>query len=206
MIRALAASLLFLFACSPPQSATAQAQTRPQGEMQEAVFAGGCFWCMEHDMGAIPGVTSVESGYTGGTLANPSYEDVLTERTGHYEAVRVRFDSSRISYRQLVDRYWRYTDPTDEGGQFCDRGPSYRPAIFVTPDQRADAEASKAAVIASGAVNGRVITQVLTLGPFYQAEEYHRDYARRNRTRYAAYRAACGRDARLRQVWRRPFP
>jgi len=208
MIRALAASLLFLFACAPPQSSTAEAQqpTPPQGAVQEAVFAGGCFWCMEIDMRSAPGVIEVESGYTGGTLDNPSYEDVLTERTGHYEAVRVRFDPARISYRQLVDRYWRFTDPTDGGGQFCDRGPSYRPASFVTPAQRADAEASKAAVIDSGAVNGRVITPILPLGPFYMAEEYHRDYARRNRARYAAYRAACGRDARLRQVWRRPFP
>jgi peptide-methionine (S)-S-oxide reductase len=150
-------------------------------------------------MGAIPGVLEVMSGYTGGTNANPTYEN----HPGHYEAVRVRFDSSRISYRQLVDRYWRYTDPTDNGGQFCDRGSSYRPAIFVTPEQRADAEASKAAVIESSRVNGRVITPILDLGPFTEAEEYHRDYARRNQTAYALYRAGCGRDARLREVWRR---
>lgn len=201
MIRALAASLLFLFACSAPEEGDAQAQT--PARVEEAVFAGGCFWCMETDMGAIPGVVEVTSGYTGGTLPNPSYEDVLTERTGHYEAVRVRYDPSRITYRQLVDRYWRLTDPTDADGQFCDRGPSYRPAIFVTPEQRADAEASKAALVASGRVNGAVITPILPLGPFYEAEDYHRDYARRNPLRYSAYRTGCGRDARLRQVWRR---
>jgi peptide-methionine (S)-S-oxide reductase len=117
--------------------------------------------------------------------------------------VRVRFDPSVISYRQLVDRYWQFTDPTDDGGQFCDRGPSYRPAIFVTPAQRADAEASKRAVIAGGRVNGEVITPILPLGAFTEAEEYHRDYARRNPARYAMYRAGCGRDARLRDVWRR---
>lgn len=172
-----------------------------QPARQEAVFAGGCFWCMEHDMGAIPGVISVTSGYTGGTLRNPSYEDVLTERTGHYEAVRVVFDANVITYRQLVDRYWRLVDPTDNGGQFCDRGPSYRSAIFVTPAQRTDATASRDAVISSNRVRGRVVTAILPLGTFYQAEEYHRDYARRNPTRYAMYRAGCGRNARLRQVW-----
>jgi peptide-methionine (S)-S-oxide reductase len=199
--RTLIASFLLLIACSPSEPATAQAprSPAPTGAVQEAVFAGGCFWCMEHDMGAIPGVVEVMSGYTGGRNAHPTYEN----HPGHYEAVRVRFDSSRISYRQLVDRYWRYTDPTDDGGQFCDRGSSYRPAIFVTPAQRADAEASKAAIIASGRVNGRVITPILDLGPFTEAEEYHRDYARRNATQYALYRAGCGRDARLRQVWRR---
>jgi len=200
--RAFLASLLFLAAaCSPaPSSAQSAAQQGPPPNgQQEAVFAGGCFWCMEHDMGAIPGVVSVMSGYTGGRNANPTYEN----HPGHYEAVRVRFDPNVISYRQLVDRYWRYTDPTDDGGQFCDRGSSYRPAVFVTPEQRAHAEASKRAVIDSGRVNGRVITPILDLGPFTEAEEYHRDYARRNPTRYAMYRAGCGRDARLREVWRR---
>ena len=147
----------------------------------------------------LPGVTSVMSGYTGGRNANPTYEN----HPGHFEAVRVRFDPSVITYRQLVDRYWQFTDPTDNGGQFCDRGSSYRPAIFVTLGQRADAEASKAAVVASGRVNGQVITPILDLGPFTEAEEYHRDYARRNPAHYAAYRTGCGRDARLREVWRR---
>lgn len=199
MIRALFASLLFLFACSPAVSTAQPRQAPAPAGIQEAVFAGGCFWCMEHDMGALPGVTEVMSGYTGGRNANPTYEN----HPGHYEAVRVRFDPNVITYRQLVDRYWQFTDPTDNGGQFCDRGSSYRPAIFVTPEQRADAEASKAAIIASGRVNGQVITPILPLGRFTEAEEYHRDYARRNPAHYAAYRAGCGRDARLRQVWRR---
>jgi peptide-methionine (S)-S-oxide reductase len=201
MIRALFASLLFLAAACSSETSSAQQPRQaplPQGQ-QEAVFAGGCFWCMEHDMGAIPGVTSVMSGYTGGRNANPTYEN----HPGHFEAVRVRFDPSVITYRQLVDRYWQFTDPTDNGGQFCDRGSSYRPAIFVTSAQRADAEASKRAVIASGRVNGQVITPILNLGAFTEAEEYHRDYARRNPTHYAMYRAGCGRDARLRAVWRR---
>jgi peptide-methionine (S)-S-oxide reductase len=154
---------------------------------------------MEHDMGATPGVVEVMSGYTGGRNANPTYEN----HPGHYEAVRVRFDPSVISYAQLLERYWPLIDPTDDGGQFCDRGSSYRTAIFVTPAQRAAAEASKAAIIASGRVNGQVVTPVLNLGAFTEAEEYHRDYARRNPTRYAMYRAGCGRDRVLRQVWRR---
>lgn len=197
--RSLLASLLFLIACAP-ESAPAQTPSNPPPTgLQEAVFAGGCFWCMEHDMSAIPGVVEVMSGYTGGRNANPTYEN----HPGHYEAVRVRFDPNVISYAQLLERYWPLVDPTDDGGQFCDRGSSYRTAIFVTPAQRAEAEASKAAIIASGRVNGQVVTPILNLGRFTEAEDYHRDYARRNPTRYAMYRAGCGRDRILRQVWRR---
>ncbi|HEV7692260.1 MAG TPA: peptide-methionine (S)-S-oxide reductase MsrA [Hyphomonadaceae bacterium] len=171
-------------------------------EKQQAVFAGGCFWCMEHDMQAIPGVLKVESGYTGGHLKNPSYEDVVTETTGHYESVRVTFDTDKISYEQLLNRYWPLVDPTDDGGQFCDRGPSYRPAIFVTPQQKAAAEASKAKVIDSRKVNGQVKVAVLPLGVFYPAEEYHRDFAKKNSEHYTAYRRGCGRDAILTRVWK----
>jgi len=192
-------AVIVLAACSAP--AQSQPKERP-AVTQEAVFAGGCFWCVEHDFKAIPGVVEVLSGYTGGHTANPTYEDVITETTGHYEAVRVTFDPARITYRQLVDRYWRLIDPTDDGGQFCDRGPSYRSAIFASPAQKADAEASKAAIIASNRLTAPVVTPVLPLARFYPAEEYHRDYARKNAIRYNTYRAACGRDARLRQVWR----
>ena len=173
-------------------------------EKQQAVFAGGCFWCMEHDMQAIPGVLKVESGYTGGHLKNPSYEDVVTETTGHYESVRVTFDTDKISYEQLLNRYWPLVDPTDDGGQFCDRGPSYRPAIFATPQQKATAEASKAKVIASKKVNGQVKVPVLPLAVFYPAEEYHRDFAKKNSEHYTQYRRGCGRDAILSRVWKQP--
>ena len=170
---------------------------------QTAIFAGGCFWCMESDMKAIPGVVSVESGYTGGTLKNPHYQDVLTERTGHYESVRVRFDPSKITYRQLLDRYWKLVDPTDNGGQFCDRGPSYRPAIFVDgPEQQKTAEESRA-FAAKQLRTGKMLEQILPAQPFYPAEEYHRDYARRNKLGYEMYRVGCGRDARLSEVWGR---
>jgi peptide-methionine (S)-S-oxide reductase len=170
---------------------------------QTALFAGGCFWCMEHDMGAIPGVTAVMSGYTGGTLKNPTYQDVsLYHRGGHFEAVRVTYDDAKISYAALVERYWRLIDPTDAGGQFCDRGHSYASAIFVTPEQRAVAEASKAALIKSGKLRGKVVTEILSAGVFYEAETYHRDYAKRNAADYADYRSGCGRDSRLRQIWK----
>ena len=195
-------ALAALAACGAPAAQSQPAAKAPAGAVQEAVFAGGCFWCVEHDVKKISGVIDVMSGYTGGTLANPTYQDVITETTGHYEAVRVRFDSSRITYRQLVERFWPLIDPTDAGGQFCDRGPSYRAAIFVTPAQRAEAEASKAALAASNRLSKPVVTQVLPVARFYPAEAYHQDYAKKNPVRYAGYRASCGRDGRLSQVWR----
>lgn len=171
---------------------------------EEAVFAGGCFWCMESDMQGIPGVLSVESGYTGGKEKNPTYQQVARHMTGHYEAVRVTYDPAKITYEQLLSRFWPLVDPTDAYGQFCDRGANYAPAIFVTPDQKAAAEASKAKVVASGRVNGKVIVPILPLGDFWPAEEYHRNYAKRNAADYHAYREGCGRDFRLAQVWKAP--
>ncbi len=153
-------------------------------------------------MKGIPGVVSVESGYTGGMLDHPSYEDVVTERTGHYESVRVTFDAAKIDYGYLLTRYWKLVDPTDEGGQFCDRGPSYRTAIFVAnPQQRALAEQSKIEA-QKHLKEGRIVTQILPLRTFWPAEAYHRDYARNNALHYNLYRQGCGRDERLAQVWR----
>jgi peptide-methionine (S)-S-oxide reductase len=170
---------------------------------QTAVFAGGCYWCMEHDMKAIPGVTSVTSGFTGGKTKNPTYADVVTETTGHYEAVRITYDDTKVSYSGILTRYWRLIDPTDDGGQFCDRGPSYKAAIFVTPAQRADAEASKEALIKSGKINGKIVTQILPLGVFYRTDRKdHDNYAERSKLQYQLYRSGCGRDARLRQIWK----
>lgn len=190
-------ALAFVWALAAPPLASAAAKT------ETAIFAGGCFWCMESDMKAIPGVVSVESGYTGGTLKNPTYQDVITEKTGHYESVRVKFDPARITYRQLLDRYWKLVDPTDDGGQFCDRGPSYRPAVFVNgPEQQKIAEASRAAA-AKNLKTGRMLTPILPATTFYPAEEYHRDFAKRHALQYEMYRTGCGRDARLAQVWGR---
>ena len=153
-------------------------------------------------MKAIPGVVSVQSGYTGGQLKNPRYEDVVTEKTGHYESVKVEFDPKKITYAQLLSRYWKLVDPTDNGGQFCDRGPSYKPAVFVTPEQKPVAEASRATA-AKQLKTGKMVAEILPLQTFYPAEEYHRDYAKRNRIRYEIYREGCGRDRRLAQVWGR---
>lgn len=169
--------------------------------LETAVFAGGCFWTMESKMEHVPGVVSAESGYTGGRTARPSYEDVNTETTGHLEAVRVTYDPAKISYRQLVDRYWRTIDPTQADGQACDRAPSYLSAVFVaTPEQRREAEASRAAIDV-GAMRGKIATQIRPAAPFWPAEGYHQDYAAKNPAAYARYAQGCGRDRVLRVVW-----
>lgn len=186
--------------------ALAQAQPAPKRlvapRYETAIFAGGCFWCTESDFEHMPGVVAAESGYTGGTQANPSYEQVGSGRTGHIEAVRVVYDPKRISYRQLVDRFWPTIDPTDDGGQFCDRGPVYRTAVFVTPAQRPLAEASRAAA-ARKLKQGRMVTPVRPATRFWPAEAYHQDFYKKNPLRYRVYRQGCGRDARLRAVWGR---
>lgn len=171
-------------------------------KQEQAVFAGGCFWCMESDMGHIPGVLSVESGYTGGPEKNPTYRQVAMHQTGHLEAVRVTYDPTKITYKQLLSRYWPLVDPTDANGQFCDRGHNYMPAIFVTPGQKKEAEASKQQVIDSKRVNGAVIVPILPLGEFWPAEEFHRNYAKRNKDDYDAYRSGCGGDVILARVWK----
>lgn len=180
-------------------------------DIQTAIFAGGCFWCVEADFDKVKGVVETTSGYTGGTTLNPTYKQVSRGGTGHYESVRIRFDADVISYRQLVDIFWRTVDPLDAGGQFCDRGDSYRTAVFVTKAQRADAEASKAA--ADQAISGHIVTPIIAAGKFYPAEDYHQNYyLGKNRvlTRfgyitqakaYKNYRKGCGRDARVRQIW-----
>ncbi len=187
-MKAVLAALVVLLGSSGWGQAWARTET--------AVFAGGCFWCLERDMEGLAGVVSAESGYTGGRERNPTYRQVSFEQTGHYEAVRVRFDPDKISYRALVDRFWTFIDPTDSGGQFCDRGPSYRTAIFATPTQQGEAQASKAAL-----KQLRAITPILPAETFWPAEDYHQDYAKKNPIRYKLYRTSCGRDARLREVW-----
>ncbi len=173
----------------------------PPKAVQTAVFAGGCFWCMEHDMKGVPGVISVESGYTGGHVDHPTYADVTSETSGHYESVKVTFDPSKIDYGFLLYKYWKLVDPTDNGGQFCDRGPSYRPAIFVAnEEQRKIAEQSKIEAQKS-LKHGQIIVPILPLKTFWPAEDYHRKFAETNRARYDDYRTGCGRDARLKEVW-----
>lgn len=184
-------TLILLLAMLFALPAAAQAPSRAT-----AVFAGGCFWCTERDFEQVPGVIEAVSGYTGGARANPTYEN----HAGHVEAVRVTYDPRRVSYRQLVDRFWRTIDPTDLDGQFCDQGPSYAPVVFVAgPAERAQAEASRTA--AQTALGRRIAVPIRPASRFWLAEGYHQDYATRNALRYRVYRAGCGRDARLRALW-----
>jgi len=173
----------------------------PQGgTVEHAVFAGGCFWCVEADFDKLDGVVETVSGYAGGTVENPTYKQVTAGGTGHAEVVRVAYDPSVISFRALVDHFWRTVDPLDAGGQFCDRGASYRTEVFVSgPEQRAAAEASKAD--AEAALGEAFVTAITALEAFYPAEDYHQDYYKKNPLRYRYYRLACGRDARVKRLW-----
>jgi methionine-S-sulfoxide reductase len=168
----------------------------------EATFAGGCFWCVEEAFDAVPGVVSTTSGYTGGRTADPSYQEVSAGGTGHAEAVRVVYDTGVTTYAKLLDAFWRNIDPTDGGGQFCDRGDSYRSAIFTHgEEQRRLAEASKQALAASGRFDEPIATAVVSAEPFYPAEAYHQDYYRKNSVRYKLYKWNCRRAQRLEQIW-----
>jgi methionine-S-sulfoxide reductase len=167
-----------------------------------ATFAGGCFWCVEEAFEKVPGVLSAVSGYTGGTVPNPTYEQVSKENTGHTEAVRVTYDPGKVSYEQLVDWFWRNIDPIQAGGQFCDFGSSYRSAIFVHDDaQRKVAQATKQALQASGRFRQPIVTEIVAAGPFYEAEGYHQDYYKKNSNRYRFYKFNCGRVQRLEEIW-----
>jgi peptide methionine sulfoxide reductase msrA/msrB len=167
-----------------------------------ATFAGGCFWCVEDSLKEIPGVVSVVSGYAGGLVKNPSYEQVSEGTTGHAESVQLTYDPARLSYERLVEIYWRNVDPTDPGGQFCDRGNQYRTAIFYEGEaQKRVAEESKRALEESGRLKEPIVTQVVPLEAFYPAEDYHQGFCRKNPLRYNSYRAACGRDRRLAELW-----
>ncbi len=173
------------------------------GATQEAVLAGGCFWCLEHDLETLKGVLSAESGYSGGHVDRPTYRQVSGETTGHQEAVRVRFDSGVISYATLLRSYWRNVDPLDGGGQFCDRGDSYRPVIFTADaSQQQTAKASATAAARELGVSlERIRVEIREAARFWPAEGYHQNYADRNPIQYNYYRWACGRDKRLDAVW-----
>ena len=179
------------------------APTSVLAAVQNAVLAGGCFWCLESDLEHLPGVLSAESGYTGGTVARPTYQQVSSETTGHQEAVRVRFDPAKISYASLLQSYWRNVDPLDGGGQFCDRGDSYRPVIFTKGESQQDqALASKAAAaVELGVPETAIKVEIKPLTTFWKAEGYHQDYKERNTIKYNYYRWACGRDRRLDDIW-----
>jgi len=172
------------------------------GATAKAVFAGGCFWCVESDFDKVGGVLSTTSGYTGGNVPNPTYEQVSGKHTGHAEAVEIVFDPKKVSYEQLVEHFWRTIDPTTKDRQFCDGGNPYRTAIFAQDAaQLKIAQASKAALEKSKPFKEPIVTEVVMGGPFYPAEEYHQDYYKKNPVRYNYYRLSCGRDARLKELW-----
>ncbi len=170
--------------------------------LEKAVFAGGCFWCMQPAFEKVPGVKEVIAGYTGGHTKNPTYAEVTSETTGHVEAVEVIYDPSKVSYEKLLDVFWHQINPTDAGGQFVDRGPSYETGIFYfTEGQRRLAEASKLALERSGRFDKPIVTPIRKAGPFYRAEEYHQDYYKKNPLRYKFYRYNSGRDQYLKRIW-----
>lgn len=174
----------------------------PGAQADEAVatFAGGCFWCMEPPFDELDGVLATTSGYTGGDLEDPTYEEVTAGGTGHAEVVQVTYDPEQVSYERLLAVYWRNVDPLDADGQFCDRGDSYRPEIFVhDAEQRRLAEASRAEL--QSRFEQEIVVPVTDAGEFYRAEDYHQNYYRENPLRYRIYRRLCGRDSRLEEVW-----
>jgi peptide-methionine (S)-S-oxide reductase len=167
-----------------------------------AVFAGGCFWCVESDFDKLEGVLSTTSGYTGGTTAHPTYEQVSAKNTGHAEAVEIVYDPKKVSYEKLLDHYWRSIDPTTRNAQFCDHGSPYRTAIFAQDDAPLQAaRASLSALERTKPFKEPIVTEIVKGGTFYPAEEYHQDYYKKNPIRYQYYRTGCGRDARLKQLW-----
>jgi len=168
--------------------------------VETAIFAGGCFWCVESDFDKLDGVLETVSGYTAGESTNPTYK--THTKQGHLEAVRVVYDSSRVEYGELVDYFLRHIDPTDDGGQFCDRGNSYRSAVFVDgAEERSEAEMQVQAIDQAGILPGPVVTRVLDEATFYEAEGYHQNYYQKNPARYKLYRVGCGRDKRVAKVW-----
>ncbi len=210
-----AAGSFLLTACTPNPSSSAgpapAAQTAPTDvavapvvngkPMAYALFAGGCFWCIEADFEKLAGVLAVESGYTAGQTPQPTYEQVSAGHTGHTEAVRVLYDPSQVSYAQLVDYFWRHIDPTVKDQQFCDVGPQYRSGIYWQNEaERATAEASRDALIKSGRFS-TIHTELAPSSAFHLAEDYHQDYYKKNEMRYSYYRLSCGRDARVKKLW-----
>ena len=202
-------SLLFLavFGCGdaaaePDAPDTTAATASSSGEVAKAVFAGGCFWCMEPPYDELDGVLATISGYIGGKSQNPTYEAVSAGRTGHTEAVEVTYDPAVISYEELLDVFWVNVDPTVNDRQFCDRGSQYRPGIFYAdPAERQAAEDSKAEIERTKTFPQPIVVEITQATTFFPAEEYHQDYYKKNPLRYKLYRTGCGRDARLRELW-----
>jgi peptide-methionine (S)-S-oxide reductase len=197
-----AACALAAGAGSPASAAGEAPPGDERGKLRTATFAGGCFWCMQPPFDRLAGVVSTTAGYTGGTKRNPTYEEVSAGGTGHAESVRVLYDPAKVGYERLLEVFWHNIDPLARDRQFCDGGHQYRSAIFWhDEEQRRAAEASKAALEASGRLKGPIVTEIVPAGDFWPAEDYHQSYYRKNPIRYKFYRFNCGRDARLKELW-----
>ena len=198
-VAALAVSALVAFSTT---AQTPAAKSALPANVTKAIFAGGCFWCVESDFDKVPGVISTTSGYIGGNVANPTYEQVSAKSTGHAEAVEVVYDPQKVTYERLVEYFWHTIDPTTKDRQFCDGGTPYRSAIFALDgEQLKIAQASKAALEKSKPFKQPVVTEIVLATKFYPAEDYHQDYYLKNPVRYKYYRSGCGRDARLKELW-----
>jgi len=189
----------------PAPGATAAEENAPPvdtTDLERAYFAGGCFWCTESDFESVEGVVDAISGYAGGHVDNPTYEQVSAGGTGHAESIEVLYDPAKVTYEELLDVFWHSVDPTDAGGQFCDRGSSYRTAIFAADDAQLEAaQASKAALEKTKPFDAPIVTEITRLEHFWLAEGYHQDFYKKNPLRYKFYRSGCGRDARVKKLW-----
>jgi peptide-methionine (S)-S-oxide reductase len=186
-------------------SLQSSSQAAADAILGKAYFAGGCFWCMEEAFEKVEGVLSVTSGYMGGTVANPSYEDVSAGRTGHAESIEVVYDPAKVNYQKLLDAFWRNVDPITANAQFCDHGSQYRSAIFFqTDEEKRVAEASKQAIEQSRRFKEPIVTQIVMASQFYPAEEYHQEFYKKNPIRYKFYKYNCGRAQRLEELWGKP--
>jgi peptide-methionine (S)-S-oxide reductase len=191
-----------IVAATPPVKPATKPAAKAAGKSSTAIFAGGCFWCMEKPFDQLPGVSATISGYSGGSVVKPNYEQVSAGRTGHREVVQVTYDPAKVTYETLLSVFWHNVDPLDAKGQFCDKGSQYTSAIFVGNEtQRKAAEASKQALDRSKQFKTPIVTSIIAAAPFYAAEDYHQNYYQTNAAKYQFYRFGCGRDRRLEQLW-----
>lgn len=199
MIKKLLLTALLTFI--PFISAKAEPTMTETTKYETAILAGGCFWCIESDFDKLDGVVETVSGYTGGTTTNPSYKEISSNPSGHYEALRVTYNPAKLSYADVLHHFWRGIDPFDASGQFCDKGPQYRAAIFYLDEAQKEA-ALQSRVTVQKLFDDTIVTDILPAKEFYQAEDYHQDYHTKNPIRYKFYRSRCGRDKRVNEIWK----
>lgn len=201
-INSLIISLILMAGCTSAEDTETTKTPMDIENLETGTLAGGCFWCIEAAFEGLDGVYEATSGYTGGDEVNPTYEEVTSKSTGHYEAVQISYDPSIITYSEILDFYWKQIDPTDDEGQFVDRGPQYRTAIFYHDEtQKAMAKESREALDSSGDLDGPVVTDILPATVFYPAEEYHQDYYKKRTVQYQVYKKGSGRESRLGELW-----